>query len=211
MEEHPASVEEKVPAPPADGWRAWLALNSSTGALLAAILLVGMGTELWSPLMPEYLAGLAAPILLIALYGSAKDLLEAGNYYAGGTLAARFNTRRALLLFNALDMKFRELKLRPDPQCPLCGSNPTITELIDYEMFCGITPEPAVAADNPDEVTVQDGQHELIRNGQGRRGRLGDRGLKDGRGAFLRQVGQLGRGHLHPESQLIGCDAGLQI
>jgi len=60
-----------------------------------------------------------------------------------------------LLLFNALDMKFRELKLRRDPQCPLCGENPTITELIDYEMFCGITPEPAALASNPDEVTVQ--------------------------------------------------------
>ncbi len=61
-----------------------------------------------------------------------------------------------LLLFNALDMKFRELKLRRDPQCPLCGENPTIKELIDYEMFCGITPEPAAPAANPDEVSVQD-------------------------------------------------------
>jgi adenylyltransferase/sulfurtransferase len=61
-----------------------------------------------------------------------------------------------LLLFNALDMKFRELKLRRDPQCPLCGEKPTITELIDYEMFCGITPEPAVPSANPDEVSVQD-------------------------------------------------------
>src|SRR5216683_1647838 len=61
-----------------------------------------------------------------------------------------------LLLFNALDMKFRELKLRRDPKCPLCGDNPTITELIDYEMFCGITPEPATSAQNPDEVSVHD-------------------------------------------------------
>jgi adenylyltransferase/sulfurtransferase len=61
-----------------------------------------------------------------------------------------------LLLFNALDMKFRELKLRRDPQCPLCGDNPTITKLIDYEQFCGITPEPAEPAVNPDEVTVQE-------------------------------------------------------
>src|SRR5215475_12814349 len=53
-------------------------------------------------------------------------------------------------------MKFRELKLRRDPQCPVCGENPTITELIDYEMFCGITPEPATPASNPDEVTVQE-------------------------------------------------------
>jgi adenylyltransferase/sulfurtransferase len=61
-----------------------------------------------------------------------------------------------LLLFNALDMKFRELKLRRDPQCPVCGEHPTIKELIDYEMFCGIPPEPANPAINPDEVTVQD-------------------------------------------------------
>ena len=61
-----------------------------------------------------------------------------------------------LLLFNALDMKFRELKLRRDPQCPVCGEHPTIKELIDYEMFCGIVPEPANPAVNPDEVTVQD-------------------------------------------------------
>jgi sulfur-carrier protein adenylyltransferase/sulfurtransferase len=61
-----------------------------------------------------------------------------------------------LLLFNALDMKFREVKLRRDPKCPICGENPTINKLIDYEQFCGIAPEPAVPAFNPDEVTVQD-------------------------------------------------------
>jgi len=61
-----------------------------------------------------------------------------------------------LILFNALDMKFREVKLRRDPQCPLCGDQPTIKELIDYEQFCGIPPEPATPAANPDEVTVQD-------------------------------------------------------
>lgn len=61
-----------------------------------------------------------------------------------------------LLLFNALDMKFRELKLRKDPQCPICGENPTIKKLIDYEQFCGIVPQPAVPDANPDEVTVHD-------------------------------------------------------
>ncbi len=69
---------------------------------------------------------------------------------AGTTLVGR------LLLFNALDMKFRELKLRRDPQCPVCGDHPTIKELIDYEMFCGITPESKEPSANPDEVTVQD-------------------------------------------------------
>ena len=60
-----------------------------------------------------------------------------------------------LLLFNALDLKFRELKLRRDPACPICGDHPTIKELIDYETFCGIEPEPENKG-NPDEVTVQD-------------------------------------------------------
>ena len=40
-------------------------------------------------------------------------------------------------------MKFRELKLRRDPACPICGDHPTIKELIDYEQFCGIQPAPA--------------------------------------------------------------------
>lgn len=50
-----------------------------------------------------------------------------------------------LLLYDALSMRFRELKLRRNPNCPVCGDHPTITELIDYEQFCGITREhPAV-------------------------------------------------------------------
>ena len=50
----------------------------------------------------------------------------------GDTLIGR------LLVFDALRMKFRELKLRKNPECPICGSNPTIKELIDYEEFCGL-------------------------------------------------------------------------
>jgi sulfur-carrier protein adenylyltransferase/sulfurtransferase len=43
-----------------------------------------------------------------------------------------------LLLYDALGMKFRELKLRRNPECPICGDHPTITKLIDYHEFCGI-------------------------------------------------------------------------
>ena len=43
-----------------------------------------------------------------------------------------------LMLYDALAMKFRELKLRRDPDCPMCGDHPTITKLIDYQQFCGI-------------------------------------------------------------------------
>ena len=42
-------------------------------------------------------------------------------------------------------MSFRELKLRKDPDCPVCGTHPTVTKLIDYEQFCGITPAGAGA------------------------------------------------------------------
>ena len=45
-----------------------------------------------------------------------------------------------LLLYDAFNMRFRELKLRRDPACPVCGDHPTIKELIDYEQFCGLTP-----------------------------------------------------------------------
>ncbi|MGH9462503.1 MAG: molybdopterin-synthase adenylyltransferase MoeB, partial [Vicinamibacteria bacterium] len=51
-----------------------------------------------------------------------------------------------LLLFDALKMRFRELKLRKDPDCALCGERATIKELIDYEQFCGIPAQEPVAA-----------------------------------------------------------------
>jgi molybdopterin/thiamine biosynthesis adenylyltransferase/rhodanese-related sulfurtransferase len=59
---------------------------------------------------------------------------------AGDSLVGR------LMLFDALGMKFRELKLKKNPDCPLCGTHPTITKLIDYEEFCGIRGEEAPAA-----------------------------------------------------------------
>ena len=69
------------------------------------------------------------------------------------------------LVYDALRMRFRELKLRRDPDCPVCGDHPTVTELIDYEQFCGVAPAaPAGAetqtdgdgADNAgDEATVE--------------------------------------------------------
>jgi len=47
-----------------------------------------------------------------------------------------------LLLFDALRMSFRELKLRKDPKCPICSEHRTIHKLIDYNQFCGISPQP---------------------------------------------------------------------
>ncbi|MEK6675551.1 MAG: hypothetical protein AABZ47_07845 [Planctomycetota bacterium] len=93
-------------------WKTWLGLNSSTAALLATVLLVTAGTELWSPLIPQFLKSLrshdgdlnARLLLTVGFYGFFRDALEAANYFAGGAIAGRFNTRRSLLLFNALPL-----------------------------------------------------------------------------------------------------------
>jgi adenylyltransferase/sulfurtransferase len=70
---------------------------------------------------------------------------------AGSTLVGR------LLLYDAWAMRFRELKLRRDSECPVCGDAPTITQLVDYEEFCGVKPAPAVAAGaGVPETTVEE-------------------------------------------------------
>jgi adenylyltransferase/sulfurtransferase len=62
-----------------------------------------------------------------------------------------------LLLYDALGMSFREMKLRKDPSCPVCGESPTVTELIDYQEFCGIPQANAAEqANGVPEITVQD-------------------------------------------------------
>lgn len=69
-----------------------------------------------------------------------------------------------LLLYDAFKMRFRELKLRRDPECPVCGDTPTIRELIDYDQFCGVVP--AATAAKPSglpEITVQDFKARLDR------------------------------------------------
>jgi len=75
----------------------------------------------------------------------------------GETLVGRF------MIFDALRMRFRELKLRKDPECPVCGEHPTVTELIDYEQFCGLRAEPAEtgASTMADEVTPSELKQEL--------------------------------------------------
>ena len=71
---------------------------------------------------------------------------------AGNSLLGR------LVLFDALKLRFRELELRKDPACPICGTNPSIHELIDYEAFCGIGAEPAY--DGP-EITAEELRQEM--------------------------------------------------
>ena len=60
-----------------------------------------------------------------------------------------------LLLFDAWTMRFREVKLRKDPNCPMCGKHPTIKALIDYEAFCGIgPPAPQPGSSELEEITA---------------------------------------------------------
>jgi sulfur-carrier protein adenylyltransferase/sulfurtransferase len=68
----------------------------------------------------------------------------------GETLSGR------LVLYDALNMRFRELKLRRNPECPVCGDHPTVRELIDYEQFCGIPQQQEVtmAESGVPEITV---------------------------------------------------------
>jgi len=66
-----------------------------------------------------------------------------------------------LLLVDALGMKFRELKLRKSPDCPACGKNPTVKELIDYNEFCGIRGEEAPVATDVPAMTVEELKQQL--------------------------------------------------
>jgi adenylyltransferase/sulfurtransferase len=72
----------------------------------------------------------------------------------GSTLIGR------LLLYDALQMRFQEFKVRRNPKCPVCGDQPTITKLIDYEEFCGVRGQessaPAAASGNQWETTVEE-------------------------------------------------------
>jgi adenylyltransferase/sulfurtransferase len=77
----------------------------------------------------------------------------------GQTLSGR------LLLFDALDMSFREMKVRRDPNCPICGEQPSITELVDYQDFCG-APTPGseaakVKQQSPWDVSPKEAQQRL--------------------------------------------------
>jgi adenylyltransferase/sulfurtransferase len=67
---------------------------------------------------------------------------------AGDSLIGR------LLLVDALAMRFRELRVRKNPDCPVCGANPTVKELIDYNQFCGIRGEDAPSSAKVPEIQV---------------------------------------------------------
>jgi adenylyltransferase/sulfurtransferase len=106
----------------------------------------------------------------------------------GETLKSR------LLLYDALNMRFRELKLRRDPNCPVCGDHPTIHELIDYQEFCGFRPHAAEPDSLTPTITAREVKAKLDR---------GDRfTLIDVREAHELQICRIAGGQLMPPAEL---------
>jgi molybdopterin/thiamine biosynthesis adenylyltransferase/rhodanese-related sulfurtransferase/molybdopterin converting factor small subunit len=100
-----------------------------------------------------------------------------------------------LLLFDAWRMRFRELKLRKNPECPVCGDNPTITELIDYEEFCGITQTTQAAQPTMEEITATELKQRLD-NGD-------DIQIIDVREPHEYEIGQIPNSKLIPLGQVL--------
>jgi adenylyltransferase/sulfurtransferase len=108
----------------------------------------------------------------------------------GATLAGR------LLLVDALNMRFRELKLRKNPECPVCGAHPTVTQLIDYQQFCGIAPA------TKEEIKVKNGVPQITVNELKRRIDAGeDLFILDVREPFEYQIANIG-GKLIPQGEV---------
>jgi sulfur-carrier protein adenylyltransferase/sulfurtransferase len=110
-----------------------------------------------------------------------------------------------LLLFDALAMRFREMKLRRNPECPICSEKRTITSLIDYEQFCGIpqdsektestTSMNPQTSTNPEEITVQELKKRLDAN-------AGDFDLIDVRESHEWQIARIPGARLLPLGEL---------
>ncbi len=101
-----------------------------------------------------------------------------------------------LLLVDALNMRFRELKLRRNPECPVCGKDPTVTQLIDYQQFCGIVPE------TPQESNLKNGIPQITVKELKRRIDAGeDVQLIDVREPYEYQIAQIG-GKLIPQNDV---------
>lgn len=110
-------------------------------------------------------------------------------------LGAKDTLINRLVVFDAWQMKFREFKLRKDPECPVCGDNPTVKELIDYEEFCGLRAQPPVQSDQLEEINATELKQRLDR----------DRDLQviDVREPFEYEIAQIAGTRLIPLGQVV--------
>ena len=103
-------------------WRRRLGLERRVAALASALLVYGFGEELWSRYLPEYLRSLGASALLVGVFGTVRDLLDAAYAYPGGVLSDRLGTHRSLLLFGGMSTAgFLVYLLWPSPAGVFAG------------------------------------------------------------------------------------------
>ena len=87
-----------------DRFREYFGLERNILVMLAVIVVVGLGEELWSRFMPKYLEVLGAGTWVIAAYGTLKDILDAVYQYPGGWIADKVGRRKALIVFTLIAM-----------------------------------------------------------------------------------------------------------
>jgi len=105
-----------------------------------------------------------------------------------------------LLLVDALAMRFRELKLKKNPECPVCGAHPTVTVLIDYQQFCGIAPE--ANSESGQEITLKNGIFQMtVQELKQRRDAGEDLFILDVREPYEYQIANIG-GTLIPQNEV---------
>jgi MFS family permease len=80
----------------------YLGLERNVVAVAVAMLLLGLGENLWKSFLPKYLQALGAPVVAVGLFGTVRDFLDGAYQYPGGWIADRYGRRRALLLFVGL-------------------------------------------------------------------------------------------------------------
>lgn len=74
-----------------------------------------------------------------------------------------------LMVYDALEMEYRQVAIRKDPNCAVCGVNPTVTELIDYDAFCGVISDAAAEAARDSTISVHDLKHMIDERAAGKR------------------------------------------
>jgi adenylyltransferase/sulfurtransferase len=121
-----------------------------------------------------------------------------------------------LVIYDALELEWRKLRVRKDPSCALCGENPTVTGLIDYDNFCGAVSEEALDAAAGSTISVTTLEHMLKEQSEGSR----DLVLVDVREPNEYEINQIPGSVLIPKGeflnghaleQLPGVDAGKQV
>ena len=82
--------------------REFLALERNVAVLVGAVLIVGMGEQLWAPFVAKYLRVLGASVIIVGFFGTLETILDAVYQYPGGVISDRLGCRRSLVLFNLM-------------------------------------------------------------------------------------------------------------